>query len=311
MALLIDIKQSDWMTDEHLRDVLLPMYPTGDIRCGQSPGNLEEIEMLVVSTYIEGEALRYPNLKLIQKAGAGVESIIADSTIPESVQVARLRSDVPAAEMAEYCLAAVFLEQRHFRQYRDNQALSTWQPMEPKEPSKTTVAILGLGLIGCIIANRFLDNRFKVTGWSRSLKQLVGVRCYSGMDQLPEVLAEADYVISILPSTPETIGLFHQQRFSEMKQSAVLINVGRGDLVNEADLVQALDNAELSHAILDVMQVEPLPKSSPMWQHPCITITPHVSGWHLGGAICDIAENFRQLEKEQPLLHLVDRQLGY
>jgi glyoxylate/hydroxypyruvate reductase A len=131
------------------------------------------------------------------------------------------------------------------------------------------------------------------------------------MDQLPEILAEADYVISILPSTPETIGLFAQQRFIEMKQSAVLINVGRGDLVNEADLVQALDNAELSHAILDVMQVEPLPNSSPMWQHPCITITPHVSGWHLGDSICDIAENFRQLEKEQPLLHLVDRQLGY
>lgn len=311
MALLIDIKQSDWLTDEQLRDLLQPVYSTGEIRCGSVPGNLDEIEMLVVSTYFEGEALRYPNLKLIQKAGAGVDSIIADSSIPDSVQVARLRSDVPAVEMAEYCLAAVFQEQRHFRQHRANQTETTWQPMEPKESSKTTVAILGLGLIGCITANRFLDNRFKVTGWSRSPKQLAGVRCYSGMDQLPEILAEADYVISILPSTPETTGLFDQQRFSEMKKSAVLINVGRGDLVNEDDLVQALDNDELSHAILDVMQVEPLPKSSPMWRHAGITITPHVSGWHLGDAIFDIAENFRQLEKELPLLHLVDRQLGY
>jgi glyoxylate/hydroxypyruvate reductase A len=311
MALLIDIKQSDWMTDTHLRDVLLPLYPSADIRCGQSPGNLDEIEMLVVSSYLEGEALRYPNLKLIQKAGAGVESIIADSSIPDSVQISRLRSDVPAEEMAEYCLAAVFQEQRHFRQHRDNQSLSSWQPVAPKESSKTTVAILGLGLIGCITANRFLDNRFNVTGWSRSPKQLAGVNCYSGMDQLSELLAEADYVISILPSTPETTGLFDQQRFSEMKQSAVLINVGRGDLINEADLVRALDSAELSHAILDVMQVEPLPKSSPMWRHASITITPHVSGWHLGDAIYDIAKNFRQLEKGQPLLHLVDRQLGY
>ncbi|MFT5226599.1 MAG: glyoxylate/hydroxypyruvate reductase A [Polaribacter sp.] len=311
MALLLDIKQSDWMTDTNLRDVLLPLYPSADIRCGQSPGNLDDIEMLVVSTYVEGEALRYPNLKLIQKAGAGVESIIADSSIPESVQVARLRSDVPAEEMAEYCLAAVFQEQRHFRQHRDNQSLSSWQPMAPKESSKTTVAILGLGLIGSITANRFLDNRFNVTGWSRSSKHLAGVHCYSGMDQLQELLGEADYVISILPSTPETTGLFDQKRFSEMKQSAVLINVGRGDLINEADLVQALDNAELSHAILDVIQVEPLPKSSPMWRHAGITITPHVSGWHLGDAIYDIAENFRQLEKGLPLLHLVDRQLGY
>ncbi|MGK0399679.1 MAG: glyoxylate/hydroxypyruvate reductase A [Gammaproteobacteria bacterium] len=311
MALLVDIKQSDWMTDEQLRDSLLSIYPSGDIRCAQSPGNLDEIEMLAVSLYFDGEALLYPNLKLIQKAGAGVESIIADASIPESVQIARLRSDVPAAEMAEYCLAAVFQEQRHFRQYRDDQMKSMWQPMEPKESYKTTVAILGLGLIGCIIANRFLDNRFQVTGWSRSPKQLEGVQCYSGMDQLPELLAEADYVISILPSTPETVDLFDQQRFSEMKPSAVLINVGRGDLVNESDLVKALDDGQLSHAILDVVQVEPLPNSSPMWRHAGITITPHVSGWHLGDSIYDIAKNFEQLEKGQPLLHLVDRQLGY
>jgi glyoxylate/hydroxypyruvate reductase A len=311
MALLVDIKQSDWMTDEQLRDSLLSIYPSGDIRCAQSPGNLDEIEMLAVSLYFDGEALLYPNLKLIQKAGAGVESIIADASISESVQITRLRSDVPAAEMAEYCLAAVFQEQRHFRQYRDDQMKSMWQPMEPKESYKTTVAILGLGLIGCIIANRFLDNRFQVTGWSRSPKQLEGVQCYSGMDQLPELLAEADYVISILPSTPETVDLFDQQRFSEMKPSAVLINVGRGDLVNESDLVKALDDGQLSHAILDVVQVEPLPNSSPMWRHAGITITPHVSGWHLGDSIYDIAKNFEQLEKGQPLLHLVDRQLGY
>jgi glyoxylate/hydroxypyruvate reductase A len=311
MALLVDIKQSDWMTDEQLRDSLLSIYPSGDIRCAQSPGNLDEIEMLAVSLYFDGEALLYPNLKLIQKAGAGVESIIADASIPESVQITRLRSDVPAAEMAEYCLAAVFQEQRHFRQYRDDQMKSMWQPMEPKESYKTTVAILGLGLIGCIIANRFLDNRFQVTGWSRSPKQLEGVQCYSGMDQLPELLAEADYVISILPSTPETVDLFDQQRFSEMKPSAVLINVGRGDLVNESDLVKALDDGQLSHAILDVVQVEPLPNSSPMWRHAGITITPHISGWHLGDSIYDIAKNFEQLEKGQPLLHLVDRQLGY
>lgn len=311
MALLIDIKQPEWMTDEHLRDVLLSLYPSGDIRCGAVPGNLEDIEILVVSTYIEGEALRYPNLKLIQKTGAGVETIMADTSIPNQVQVARLRSDVPAHEMAEYCLATVLQEQRHFRQYRECQAGSNWQPVAPREASKTTVAVLGLGLIGCIIASRFVENRFKVMGWSRSPKQLENVECYFGVEQLSDVLAMADYVISILPLTAETLHLFDKQLFKKMKAEAVLINVGRGDLVNEADLVQALDNGELSHAVLDVTQVEPLPESSPMWRHTGITITPHVSGWHLGDAINDIAENFRQLENDKPLLHLVDRQLGY
>ena len=311
MALLIDIKEVGWLTDEQLRDILLSVYPTADIRCGDSPGHLEDIEMLAVSKYQAGEALRYPNLKLIQKTGAGVESIIGDQSIPKSVQIARLRSDTPAHEMAEYCLAAVLQEQRHFRQYRDNQVTSNWQAFEPLESSKTTVAVLGLGSIGNIIANRFLDNRFKVVGWSRSQKELSGIKCYFGINQLSEVLTDADTVISILPVTPETTNLFDQQRFREMKKNTVFINVGRGDLVNEVDLVQALDGGEISHAILDVMQTEPLPEYSSMWRHPGITLTPHVSGWHLGDSVHDIAENLRRLENDESLLHLVDRQLGY
>lgn len=311
MALLIDIKQPGWLDDEQLRDVLLPLYPSADIRCGATPGNLDDIEMLAVSTYHEGEALRYPNLKLIQKTGAGVESIISDISIPSQVKVARLKSDVPAHEMAEYCLAAVLQEQRHFRQYRDNQVKSTWQAIAPLEASKTTVAVLGLGVIGGITANRFLDNRFKVVGWSRSPKKLDGIDCYFGMDQLTEVLSVADYVVSILPVTPETTHLFDLQRLRGMKKGAVLINVGRGDLINEIDLVQALDEAALSHSILDVTQIEPLPNSSPMWTHPGVTLTPHVSGWHLGDSVNDIAVNYRRLKNSEPLLHLVDRQLGY
>jgi glyoxylate/hydroxypyruvate reductase A len=311
MALLIDIKETGWLTDQQLRDILLSIYPTADIRCGDSPGDLKDIEMLAVSQYQAGESLLYPNLKLIQKTGAGVESIIGDQSVPQSVQIARLRSDTPAHEMAEYCLAAVLQEQRHFRQYRDNQLTSNWKAFEPLESNKTTVAVLGLGSIGKITASRFVDNRFNVVGWSRSQKELSGVKCYFGIDQLSEILAEADYVISILPVTPETTNLFDQQRFGEMKQGAVLINVGRGDLVNEVDLMQALDSAEISHAILDVMQAEPLPESSPMWRHPGITLTPHVSGWHLGDSVNDIVENLRRLENDESLLHLIDRQFGY
>ncbi|MFT5658671.1 MAG: glyoxylate/hydroxypyruvate reductase A [Gammaproteobacteria bacterium] len=311
MALLIDIKQPEWMTDEHLRETLLKVYPAGDIRCGAAPGNLDEIEMLVASTYLEGEALRYPNLKLIQKPGAGVETIIADQSIPKSVKVARIRSDTPAHQIAEYCLAGVLQEQRHLRQYRDSQALSHWQGIEPRQPGETTVAVLGLGQIGSVTASRFLANQFKVIGWSRSQKELAGVDCYSGMEQLTDVLALADYVLSILPSTSDTRGLFHEKIFRCMKPGSVLINAGRGDLVNEVDLVAALDDGKLAHAILDVMQNEPLPAQSPMWLHPNITLTPHISGWHLGDSINDIAENFRRLENNESLLHLVDRQFGY
>jgi len=311
MALLIDIKQPGWMEDEELQAVLIKVCPQCDIRCASEPGDLDEIEMIAVSTYEPGEALRYPNLKLVQKIGAGVNGILDDDSLPQSVQVARLKSDTPAHEIAEFSLACVLQEQRHLRQYRNNQSRWSWQALTPRQAEKTTVAVLGLGVIGSITAQRFLDNRFNVIGWSRSKKMLPGVECYFGDDQFPAVLKAADYVVSILPSTPETVNLFNAETFPLMKPEAVIINCGRGDLIDEADLVEALDKGLLATAILDVMQTEPLPVNSPMWRHPKIVLTPHVSGWHLGDAINDIAENLRRLGSGEPLLHLVDRNIGY
>ncbi|MFV2031602.1 MAG: glyoxylate/hydroxypyruvate reductase A, partial [Gammaproteobacteria bacterium] len=121
MALLIDIKQPVWMKDEELRDELLQINPKADIRCSDDPGNLDEIEMLAVSNYDRGEALHYPRLKLIQKTGAGVEAVMADNSLPDSIQVARLSCETPGRELAEFSLACVLQEQRHLRLYRDNQ----------------------------------------------------------------------------------------------------------------------------------------------------------------------------------------------
>lgn len=299
------------MEDDELQADLQKVYPQGDIRSASNPGDLDEIEMIAVSTYDIGQALRYPNLKLVQKIGAGVNGILDDKSLPESIQVARLKTETPAHEMAEFSLACVLQEQRHLRQYRDDQAHWRWQAQVPRQAQETTVAVLGLGLIGSITAQRFIDNRFNVIGWSRTQKVLPNVECYFGEDQFPTVLKAADYVVSILPSTPETAGLFNAEILPLMKPQAVLINCGRGDLINEIDLIEALDNSLLAAAILDVMQTEPLPVNSPMWQHPKIVLTPHVSGWHLGDAVNDIAENLRRLDNGEPLLHLVDRKLGY
>ena len=311
MALLIDIKLPGWMEDEELQADLLKIYPQGDIRCAAEPGNLDEIEMIAVSTYHAGEALQYPNLKLVQKIGAGVNGILADESLPAQIQVARVKTDTPGHEIAEYSLACVLQEQRHLRVYRDNQTRWRWQALAPRRAEQTTVAVLGLGSIGSITAQRFVDNRFRVTGWSRTEKTLPGIECYFGEDQLPTVLETADYVVSVLPSTPETGNLFNHEVFALMKPEAVIINCGRGDLINEVDLVQALDDGLLGTAILDVMQIEPLPVNSPMWRHPKIVLTPHVSGWHLGDGIKDIAENLRRLDSGEALLNLVDRELGY
>ncbi|TNF86548.1 MAG: glyoxylate/hydroxypyruvate reductase A [Gammaproteobacteria bacterium] len=311
MALLIDIKHPDWLTDDELRNELLGYYPEADIRIGTDPGRLDEIEMLTVSSYYPGEALKYPNLKVIQKTGAGVNNILADIDLPESIEVVRLQAGTSGAEMAEYALAFVLQEQRHLRQYHAQQARSEWISYPPRRAVETIVAVLGLGRIGQQVAQRFVDNGFRVSGWSRSQRQLEAVDCYAGETALHEVLAHADYVISVLPSTPQTKYLFNRALFAQFKPSSFFINMGRGDLVDENDLIQALDDGELEGAVLDVMSIEPLPTESPLWLHPRLQLTPHISGYHLGDAIADIAENYRRLKAGEALLNPVDRALGY
>ena len=311
MALLIDVKHPDWMKDDELRAELLRYYPEADIRTGDQPGNHEDIEMLTVSTYLAREALQYPNLKVIQKTGAGVNNILADPELPESIQVARLRADTSGNEMAEYALAYVLQQQRHMREYQQQQARSEWIFYPPRKAEETTVAVLGLGRIGLLVAQRFVDNGFNVVGWSRRPKQIPGIICHVDVDGLGRALESSDYVISVLPSTPETLGMFRRDLFERFNPRSLFINVGRGDLVNEPELIESLDAGLLAGAVLDVMSEEPLPADNPLWLHPKVQLTPHVSGYHLGDAIIDIAENYRRLQNDEPLLNLVDRRQGY
>ena len=150
-----------------------------------------------------------------------------------------------------------------------------------------------------------------MVGWSRTPKQIPGIDCRHGEAELENVLGLSDYVICILPSTRETRHLFDLDRFRQMKPGAMLVNVGRGSLINEQDLVTALDSGYLGHAVLDVFQDEPLAKDDPLWSHGKITITPHVSGWHLESGLSVVQENYVRLIRNQPLLNLVDRKSGY
>ncbi len=311
MALLIDIRMPEWMTDESLRDVLQPLIPDADIRCGNNLGDPTDIIMLACVKLTSGLARQLPNLQLVQKLGAGVEGIVGDPELPPHVKVARLKPDAPAQEIAEFCLAYVLREQRNMAFHAENQANKIWEKRGPHETPKTTVGVLGLGHIGGRTAQLFTHLGFRVLGWSRSPKDIPNVECRYGLDTLKPLLAECDYVASVLPSTPQTADLFDAAMFAAMKPGAMLINVGRGNLIVEDDLLAALNNGHLGGAVLDVFRTEPVPKDHPFWSHPKITITPHVSGWHLTGGLEDVAENYRRLTAGESLLHQVDREAGY
>ncbi|MFW8635540.1 2-hydroxyacid dehydrogenase [Cribrihabitans pelagius] len=311
MALLISIGHAGWYSEEELAAELRKLAPGADIRPASAPGNLEEITMLAVSSLKDDLPARLPGLKLVQKLGAGVETIVAHPDLPAHVRVARLKPEEPAREIAEYCLAYILRAQRNMARHEAAQARTEWDPVAPKRAAETSVGVLGLGHIGGLCARLMRGMGFRVEGWSRSPKEIEGVTCHHGARALPEMLGRCDYVCAILPSTAETRGMFGAELLAAMKPGATLINAGRGDLMDEAALLRALDAGRPGAAVLDVLSREPLPADDPLWAHPAVTITPHVSGWHLGDALGDVVENLRRLQSGEALLHEVDRARGY
>ncbi len=311
MALLIETGQPDWMTNEELRDALRPLLPEAEIRCAPELGEAAEIVMLACSRLPPGLPARLPGLRLVQKLGAGVETIVGNADLAPGVRVARLKPDAPSQEIAEYCLAYVLREQRNMAFHAERQRAGAWAVLAPRESPATVVGVLGLGHIGGRVATAFAGLGFPVIGWSRSPKALPGIDCRHGTAALRELLGRCDFVCSVLPSTPATRDLADARFFAAMKPGAMLINVGRGDLVVEADLVAALDSGHLAGAVLDVFRTEPLPAGHPFWTHSKITVTPHVSGWRVTGGLETVAANYRRLIAGEPLLNEVDRAAGY
>lgn len=311
MALLIDIAMPEWATDESVRDQLAPLLPGADLRCMAEPGNLADVVMLATVMLRPGLATRLPRLRLVQKLGAGVETIVRAPELGPEVRVVRLKPDSAAQEIAEFCLAYVLHAQRNVAAHEAAQCARRWDPLAPRETPATTVGVLGLGHIGGRVAAAFAALGFRVIGWSRTPKALPGVDCRHGAEALPGMLGACDYLCSVLPSTPGTRNLADARFLAAMKPGAVLVNVGRGDLVVDADLLAALDSGHLAGAVLDVFRSEPLPADHPFWSHPKVTVTPHVSGWRVTGGMETVAENYRRLVAGEPLLNEVDRRAGY
>lgn len=310
-SLLIDIRQPEWLEEAVLARLLAPALPGVRIRCTPEDGPLDDVAMLATSRLDPDLLPRLPGLRLIQKLGAGVETMMGAAGLPDHVRIARLAANAAAEEIAEYCLAYVLAAQRNMAAHESDAAAGHWRQIAPRARSATTVAVLGLGHIGGHTAALFAQLGFRTLGWSRSPKQIAGVDCRAGEEALPALLGEADHVCAILPSTPATRDLFDTALLARMKPGAQLINAGRGDLIVDTDLLTALDAGTPGHAVLDVFRTEPLPVAHPFWAHPRVTVTPHVSGWRVDDAYGDVAENFLRLMDGRPLLNEVDRGIGY
>ena len=182
----------------------------------------------------------------------------------------------------------------------------------PPLASQRKVTILGLGALGAECANALAKVGFKVRGWSLTEKSISNVICHHGFKGLEKSLFESEIVVLLLPSTAATENIINTKTISYLSKNAVIINPGRGTLIDETALLKSLDDGKLAHATLDVFRQEPLPADHPFWQHPKITVTPHIaSETRPKTASQVIANNINRFEEGRPLLNQVNFEAGY
>ena len=273
----------------------------GETLCRAADGaDADAVDIAIVANPPAGALQGLRGLKLVQSLWAGVDKLLRDPTLPAGVPLARMVDPAMNAAMAETALWAALALQRGFFGYARQQRAAVWRQHGQRRADETRVAVLGLGQMGQAVAARLAQQGFVVSGWSTRSGPVDGV------------LGDADIVISLLPLTPATTGFFDRARFAQMRRGASFVNLARGAQVVEADLLSALDDGQLAHAVLDVFATEPLPAEHPFWQHPKLTVLPHVAAQtDPRSAARVVAANIRAVRSGQPLQHLVDRTRGY
>ena len=250
--------------------------------------------------------------KAIFNLGAGVDALLATATLPEGIPVIRLENAGMAVQMAEYVALAVLSAYREAGVYAAQQREGRWQSRPRLPKTAFGVGILGFGVLGQVVAGALAPFEFPLVAWSATRKTFAGVRTFAGLTGLPAFLAASRVLVCFLPSTAATRGLLGRENLSHLPRGAHVVNVARGDIVVDHDLVALLDEGHLAGATLDVFHHEPLPAGHPFWHHPRITLTPHTSAVTVAAdSIAQVAAKIRCLERGQPVTGIVDRVRGY
>ena len=270
----------------------------------------EEVDYIV---YAPGSAVQdftpFRRARAVLSLWAGVERIVGNQTL--CIPLARMVDDGLTQGMVEWVSGHVLRHHLGMDAHILHQD-GVWRPEAPPLARDRRVCVLGLGALGAACARMLATLGFAVTGWSRGAKEIAGLRCLSGDEGLRQALAQADILVLLLPLTPRTENLLDATRLALMPHGAVIVNPGRGALIDDAALLDALDRGQIGHATLDVFRTEPLPPEHPFWAHPRVTVTPHIASETRPETAAEvIAENIRRGEAGEPLLHLVDRSAGY
>lgn len=292
--------------------------PLGGALAGErlhwSPDDLDPAAVDIVLTAVPapGVLARFTSLRLIQSLWMGVETLLADETVPRNVPLARMIDPHMTQGMVESVCAHVLAAHLQLDDYARFQRERRWKMLRSPIAAERRVGILGMGELGQAAAAALRGLGFAVLGWSRTPRAVAGAECFAGAAGRDTFLRQAEILVVLLPLTPETRGLIDANFLARLPEGAVLINLARGALMNDEDLLAALDAGRLRHAVLDVFNAEPLPPEHRYWTHPRVTVTPHVAALtNPATAAAFVAENVRRLRAGERPLGLVDRARGY
>ena len=261
--------------------------------------------------------LKCPHLRWVHSRSVGLERTLFPELVAGSVTLTN-GTGVFSASLGEFVLAAILYFAKDFRRMIRNQMAGAWEAFDVEMISGTTLGVVGFGDIGRAAASRARALGMKVLGLKRHVSAtdkpdpLVD-RMY-GVGQLKEMLAICDYVLIATPLTAETRGLVGQAELDAMKKTAVVINVGRGPVINETALIRALSERRIRGAALDVFDEEPLPADHPFYKLENVLLSPHCADhtpdW-LDNSMRFFIDQFKRFQRGEPLLNIVDKQLGY
>ncbi|KQY81820.1 glyoxylate/hydroxypyruvate reductase A [Pelomonas sp. Root1444] len=305
------VYKADLVRGRQWAEVFRREAPQIDFRLWPDIGDPARVHYLAAWEPPNDLADRFPQLKLLFSSGAGVDQFDLFA-LPRELPVVRMIEPGITRGMVEYVTHAVLDLHRDMPAYRRAQQRGAWSPLPVRTAAERRVGVLGLGSLGQAVLTQLAAFGFDCAGWSRSRRVVDGVRVLAGTDELGEFLARSDILVCLLPLTDETRGFLNAALLQRLPRGAALVHVGRGPQLIAADLLSALDAGQLTEAVLDVTDPEPLPPAHALWSHPHVRITPHIASMTQPvSAARAVIDNLRRFERGEPLVGLVDRQRGY
>lgn len=285
--------------------------PELEVRVWPDMGDPAEIDYALVWASPDDVLHRLPRLRAVFSLGAGVDHLVGPET-PPGIPLVRMVDPALTEGMVEYVVYQVLRHHRGMPVYERQQQAEQWHVHEQVRPGDRRIGILGLGQLGGASARALASLGFDLAGYARSHRQLDDVQVHHGAEGLDTFLARTDILVCLLPLTSATRGILDRGLFDRLPRGAVLVNPARGAHLVEEDLLVALGEGQLSHAVLDAFEREPLPTGHPFWRHPRISVTPHVASLtNPDTSARQVAEGIRRDQRGEPLPHVVDRDRGY